>query len=257
MAYQVSAILMEPSWLLALVLPGVFLIWWLTRKRALPGKLFARGYFETEDPANLDAIKERERDFFRIAGTKRDLWIFTDSSRKPGTVLPVDGAAGGSSGADAEIKPCLQRFKFWLQGELGKIPGAIDLGMTSKWPVFDRLVYLTSVTPGFEFVMRHQVPPMLLQSKYVVMISKSGQVRLAWYAFMTDKPQPGSTAGPFVGKIVSEDLNAERERDRSHTVFRYTVTPTREKDMDKFIAGQTSLIMKGIDEDVWEPFLSA
>ncbi len=48
---------------------------------------------------------------------------------------------------------------------------------------------------------------MLLQVKYLLLISGSGQVRVAWYAFVTDKPAPGATAGPFVVKLVTEDVS--------------------------------------------------
>lgn len=247
---------LEVPWMaLAFVIPAAFLLWGLTRRRPLPGKLLKSGSFENEDPANQDTIRERERDFFRIVGTKRDLWVLTSSIRTVGSVLPLNISSGGSSDVEEAIKPCLQSFKYWLQEELGKIPGAIDLGMTSKWEVFDRLVHLTSVTPGFEFIMRHKVTPMLNQPKYLIMISKSGQVRLAWFAFITDKPVPGSTAGPFVVKLVSEDLNAAR--DRSYTNFQYTTRPTREQDMEKYVAGQTTHILRGIDTDAWDPFLRA
>jgi len=226
-----------------------------SRTKALPGKLTAKGSFEHEDPGSADALGERGRDFARLAATKRDVWIVTDGNRKPATILPLEIPTGGDFDAEATVKPCLQKLRFWMQGELGKIPGAIDLGMTSRWPVLDRVVAAISVSPGFDFVMRHKVPPMLLQVKYILMISRSGQVRVAWYAFVTDKPAPGATAGPFVVKMVSEDLNAERER--SYTTFDFTAKATREVDMEKVISGQMQQILRGIDQDDWAPFLKA
>merc|ERR1712107_532027 len=172
----------------------------------------------------------RERDFARIVANKRDLWTLTEFVRNAGVVLGLDIPPDLHDG----VKPCLQKFKYWLQQELGRIPGAIDLGMTSRWPVFDRLVHLISVSPGFEFIMGKKVQPNLLQPKYVLMISRSGQVRIAWYAYVQDKIMPGATAGPFVVKLVSEDLNAER--DRSYTIFQYTAKATGESDMEKILA---------------------
>lgn len=234
---------------------GLVVVAICTRKKPPPGKLQVNGEFNLEDPANAEAILERQRDFLRIASTKRDIWIFSETDTKPGIVLPIDtSAAAGDNSSDA-VQPAVQKLKFFLQERLGKIPGAIDLGLTSQWPVVDRVAWLISVTPGFDFAMRHQVQPMLLQPKYLLLISKTGQVRVAWYAFATDKPVPGATAGPFVLKLVSEDLNAERER--TWTTFKYTARATRVQDMEAFIAQQAPLIMKGINSDKWDPYTMA
>lgn len=228
-----------------LVLRGLF-----CRKRKLPGKLRPRDTFEHEDPVKADDIEERKRDFSRIVATRQDIWILTAVNRKPGVSLLLDLPA------NAEHNLAYTKFKFWLQGELGNIPGAVDLGLTSRWPVLDRSINFISVSPGFEFMMRHQIPPMTFQAKYLLMISKTGQVRCAWYAFITDKPKPGSTSGPFVAKLVSEDLNADRGS-RTYTVAHYTAKESPSTDMNKIIASHLPLIMKGIDSDVWDPFLKA
>merc|ERR1712226_388712 len=81
---------------------------------------------------------------------------------------------------------------------------------------------------------------------------KSGQVRVAWFAFITDKVVPGATSGPFVAKLVTEDLNASR--DRTYTKFSYTTRQTRVDDMEKYVAGQATHILGGVDTDDWEPF---
>ncbi|CAE8724202.1 unnamed protein product [Polarella glacialis] len=104
--------------------------------------------------------------------------------------------------------------------------------------------------------MRHAVPPMILQAKYVLLISKTGQVRVAWFAFVTDNPQPGMTSGPFVAKLVSENLNAERDGS-THCSFAYTAKASSCGDMEKIISSQLPQILKGIDEDKWELFEQA
>lgn len=223
-------------------------------KRPLPGKLSARGAFNHEDPASKDAIAERKRDFSRIVGTRRDIWVFTADARKPGTVMPVELQQAGNMEDLGRV--AYEKLKFWLQGELGKIPGAIDLGMTSQWPVVDRVINFISVTPGFDFLMQHKVPPMILQAKYVLMISKTGQVRAAWYAFATDKPAPGATSGPFIVKLTSEDLNGDRGG-LTYGQHSYTAKATRETDMEKVIAAHLPLITKGIDSDAWDAYLKA
>ncbi|CAE7421552.1 Dnajc2 [Symbiodinium necroappetens] len=162
-------------------------------RRSLPGKLKNRGSFEHEDPANAQSMSERRRDFCRIVATKRDLWVFTVEERQAGRFLPIDFPPGMSpeTGDPAAEKVCYQKLKWWLQQELGRIPGAIDLGMTSQWAVVDRIMYFISASPGFDFVMQHKVPPRILQPKYLVLISKGGQVRVAWFAFVSNNPEPG------------------------------------------------------------------
>ncbi|OLP92774.1 (DL)-glycerol-3-phosphatase 1 [Symbiodinium microadriaticum] len=174
-------------------------------RRSLPGKLKNRGSFEHEDPANAQSMSERRRDFCRIVATKRDLWVFTVEERQAGRFLPIDFPPGMSpeTGDPAAEKVCYQKLKWWLQQELGRIPGAIDLGMTSQWAVVDRIMYFISASPGFDFVMQHKVPPRILQPKYLVLISKGGQVRVAWFAFVSNNPEPGATSGPFVVADIS------------------------------------------------------
>eukprot|EP00440_Ansanella_granifera_P013780 gb/GFBE01014972.1/.p1 GENE.gb/GFBE01014972.1/~~gb/GFBE01014972.1/.p1 ORF type:complete len:262 (+),score=61.95 gb/GFBE01014972.1/:1-786(+) len=242
--------------LVVLVVPLLAALAFFLRRRPLPGRLKAKGSFEHEDPANPDSVAERRRDFCRIAATKRDIWVFTSDSRQP-SVLPVEFPPGmGPDAADTSgaEKVSYQKLKWWLQQELGKIPGAVDLGMTSQWPVVDRVLYFTSVSPGFDFVMSHKVPPMLFQTKYLIMVSKSGQVRVAWFSFVTDKVTPGATAGPFVVKLFSEDLKASSRDDRTFSKFTYTAKPAAGKDMEKIISGLLPAIMKGINEDKWDAF---
>eukprot|EP00928_Gymnodinium_smaydae_P050779 TRINITY_DN34341_c0_g1_i1.p1 TRINITY_DN34341_c0_g1~~TRINITY_DN34341_c0_g1_i1.p1 ORF type:complete len:264 (-),score=54.18 TRINITY_DN34341_c0_g1_i1:2-793(-) len=240
----------------AAVATCVVVVGLLCRRRKLPGRLRPRGTFEHEDPAAAEAVAERKRDFARIAATRRDIWVFTDGARLPGAVLPMEPPSRGQDDQGIGPEAAYERLKFWLQGELGKIPGAIDLGLTSRWPVLDRVVSFISVSPGFDFIMRHQVLPMTYQCKYLLMISKSGQVRAAWYAFVSDRATPGATSGPFVVKLVSENLNAARDDGRTYTCSRFSARPTAEKDMEKIVAAHAPLIARGIARDDWEPLES-
>eukprot|EP00428_Durinskia_dybowskii_P022017 CAMPEP_0170201994 /NCGR_PEP_ID=MMETSP0116_2-20130129/465_1 /TAXON_ID=400756 /ORGANISM="Durinskia baltica, Strain CSIRO CS-38" /LENGTH=263 /DNA_ID=CAMNT_0010452233 /DNA_START=9 /DNA_END=800 /DNA_ORIENTATION=+ len=225
------------------------------RRRPLPGRLKPRGSFVHEDPANRDAREERRRDFARIVNTRRDIWVLTPCARSP-AVLPIELGGDGSVNQDLGNLAHSQ-LKFWLQGELGRIPGAVDLNSTSQWAVVDRLVNFISVAPVFDFLMQQRVQPMTMQAKYLLMVSKSGQVRAAWYAFATDKVTPGATYGPFVLKLVSEDLNGGGRADRSYSDFKYTAKQTSERDMERLIAKHIPLILKGIDMDAWDAYLKA
>lgn len=220
--------------------------------KPLPGSLCREGTFQSEDPVGKDSVHERERDFSRIVNTQRDLWMFTAALQTPGNVFGSDVLGG-----IVDETNCQNRLKWWLQQELGRIPGAIDLGLTSQWQVVDRIIYFISATPSFNFVMSHRVLPMLLQAKFLLLVSASGQVRVAWYAFASDVATPGATSGPYVIKLVSENLQAERETGRTHTEFCYTATATGVKDMEIYIGKHVSLIKRGIANDEWAPYLKA
>ena len=145
-------------------------------------------------------------------------------------------------------------FPRWLQQELGRIPGAIDLGMTSEWSVVDRIMYFISASPGFDFAMRHKVPPRILQPKYMILVSNGGQVRVAWFAFVSNHADPGATAGPFVVKLVSEDLRSADRGLRTFSKFTYTTRAASCSDMEKIISAMVPSILKGVDQDKWDAF---
>ena len=56
--------------------------------------------------------------------------------------------------------------------------------------------------------MKNQITPWMQQHKFVLAISNKGEVRVGWYAFITDvMPQPNMTSGPYVVKLISQNLN--------------------------------------------------
>lgn len=126
--------------------------------------------------------------------------------------------------------------------------------MTSQWTVVDRIIYFISASPGFDFVMRHKVPPRILQPKYLILVSNGGQVRVALFAFVSKQADPGATAGPFVVKLVSEDLRSADRDSRSFSKFTYTTRPASCSDMEKIISGMVPAILKGVDQDKWDAF---
>eukprot|EP00931_Biecheleriopsis_adriatica_P096989 TRINITY_DN70740_c0_g1_i1.p1 TRINITY_DN70740_c0_g1~~TRINITY_DN70740_c0_g1_i1.p1 ORF type:complete len:263 (-),score=50.74 TRINITY_DN70740_c0_g1_i1:14-802(-) len=238
----------------AAVLALLRVVYFTVRSQSLPGKLLPKGTFEVEDPANDEMLAERGRDFTRIASSKQDIWIFTDVQREARKILPLDITTGGDV-TEEMVKASVAKLRSWLHNEFYRIPGAADLDLDV---LVSRVVALLSVTPGFDWVMRHGVPPMLLQTKYLLMISRSGQVRVAWFAFICDKPVPGAKAGSHVAKLVSEDLNTKRQpKTRTYAVLQYTAKSTSEVDMDKIIAKQVPLILRGVDKDDWTPFVQA
>jgi len=71
-----------------------------------------------------------------------------------------------------------------------------------------RVAEFLSVTPAISFVLAHGVPPQILQAKYLLVVGKSGDVRVLWHGFISDKVMPGAVAGPFLLRLLSPDLNS-------------------------------------------------
>merc|ERR1711924_150049 len=84
-----------------------------------------------------------------------------------------------------------------------------------------RVQNFLSATPGFDFAMKHKVPPMFPQSIYLVQLDRA--VRVGWYAYVVDQPKPGLTCSSVAVALVTEDLHANK----TYTELRYEAIPTR------------------------------
>jgi len=74
---------------------------------------------------------------------------------------------------------------------------------------------------------------------------------------VTDNPKPGATSGPFVVKLVSEDLKSSAREERTFSKFTYTAKVGGGDDMEKYISKQAAKLMRGIDHDDWDAFEKA
>ena len=118
--------------------------------------------------------------------------------------------------------------------------------------VFKRgLVQLTSGTG------EHLQPGMSRSQSCVVNPVQGGQVRVAWFAFVSNNPEPGATSGPCVVKLVSEDLRSADRDARTFSRFFYTAARAHSTDMEKIISGMVPQILQGIDSDRWNGFEKA
>jgi len=222
--------------------------WYVFIRKPYPGTLHKMGDFECEDPADEGDIRERKKDFSRIVATRRDLWLFTPKDSAAHCFLPLDVPAELTR---ENAEQCYQDFKTWIKGELSAIPGGTwESGRSLGGAVVDRVVNITSVSPEFKFLQRFRITPRVMQPKYLLMISSTGQVRVAWYAFVSDSDEPGKRSGPFVVKLVSEDLNC----DRMHTwcSFKYSCLRTSKTKMEDVLAGEAARIHEAISHDYWK-----
>lgn len=246
------------SFRMALMVVAVFIAIFAYLKPQFPGKLPEQGVFNCEDPgldyddptSLTETIKGRRRDFCRIVQARRDLWLLSETSRSLGALIPVD-VADDFDGSDEAVATVYAEYKEWLQNTLKQIPGGTwESGNRGLgWPVIDRVVHTVCVSPEYEFLRTYKVEPWAKQSKWVMMISKKGAVRIAWYAFITDKVKPGMQSGPFVVRMVTEDLNTDKKT--TWTEYFFKVRSTGRKDIKEVVAKDVKYLLEAVDTDDW------
>jgi hypothetical protein len=100
------------------------------------------------------------------------------------------------------------------------------------------------VNSGYvDFIRKHQSPDsplMMAQPKFVLMVTAKSEVRVLWFAFMSDvtKLKEGLLGEPFMVKMMSEDLNsmpAQLEGCKEGVTFEFVTAPTSEKDMTLYL----------------------
>eukprot|EP00467_Chlorarachnion_reptans_P015271 CAMPEP_0114516088 /NCGR_PEP_ID=MMETSP0109-20121206/17131_1 /TAXON_ID=29199 /ORGANISM="Chlorarachnion reptans, Strain CCCM449" /LENGTH=173 /DNA_ID=CAMNT_0001696433 /DNA_START=153 /DNA_END=674 /DNA_ORIENTATION=- len=127
----------------------------------------------------------------------------------------------------------------WLKEEMKAIDARPTAGLA------DRVVDLLSVTPAVNFAIEHKIPLQILQAKYMVVVSNKAQVRVLWFAFITNKVKAGLKSGPFVLKLLSSDLNVSP----SNPTLIYTARRTTETQIGAITAKATNT---AIIKDEWE-----
>mmetsp|Transcript_14964 Transcript_14964/g.26906 ORF Transcript_14964/g.26906 Transcript_14964/m.26906 type:complete len:252 (-) Transcript_14964:548-1303(-) len=192
--------------------------------------------------AEKSSLDECKSDFCRIAWTMTDLLVTTPEAPIP-EVWKYPGFGKKEDSAHKEVSETMfQHLEDWLQKEIKQVGGALSKGLGS------RVVDLLSVSPAVTFAMEHKIPLQILQSKYMVAVSKKAEVRVIWFAFITDKVKVGAKSGPFVLKLLSTNLN----EDQSEPMLSYTATRTKETQMCAVTAQATDAIRTAILDDDWD-----
>mmetsp|Transcript_12570 Transcript_12570/g.20558 ORF Transcript_12570/g.20558 Transcript_12570/m.20558 type:complete len:215 (-) Transcript_12570:66-710(-) len=158
-------------------------------------KLKQNGCFNYTWAARSTAVfEERKSDSCRLAGTS-DLLVATPGAPTPEVWKKIILTTAHSAKSDDETEgrptKMFQTLEAWLRLEI-KTAGGDPTAALSK-----HVAEFLSVTPAISFVLAHGIPPQILQAKYVLVVGKSGDVRVLWYGFITDKVMPGAVAGPF------------------------------------------------------------
>lgn len=231
----------------AVVTVGVLALAWvlLFRKEPWPFKALApRGTHRSAAFPSGEGMEERKRDFARIVKSKTGLYVVTPTAAVP---VPWSSSNEGASGdvSKGKADAVFEEFARWLEREVKDAGDGLA----------DRVVAMVSVSEGFSFAMKHQVPPMFPQTKYVLVIGNQGEVKVLWLAFATGEAKPNLTCTPFIVKLVTCDLNNSKACSEAGTQgvnMEYVVVRTTEKQLEDYIVKrQAAALSRAVVEGNW------
>jgi len=189
------------------LLPVLFLY---LREPDLPGEVKRSGKFSVFDPADDAAMEERRRDFTRNARSLQ------------GVMTCKDGELDHLFKDEHKIENYEDALKI-LEGWFKENNISVKA---------DKIVPLLSVTPGFDFLMKHKIPPTTKQDCYVLIAGLDGEFRVLWTAYCTDVPKPNQVAGPFILHLMSENLAGKIGNTVNYT---YTMRSNTSHDMKEHL----------------------
>lgn len=146
-----------------------------------------------------------------------------------------------------------EEFAAWLTKEVRGLPrgGTQDLAK--------RVVALVAVSEGFAFAMQHAFPPLFPQSKFVLVLSTSGEVRVMWVAFATPEPKPDLTCTPYIVKLATRNLNTQDVADKASqkgVLMDYVAVHAIDTDLDGYVRKrEASGLRSAVDSDCWDDLL--
>mmetsp|Transcript_18712 Transcript_18712/g.51384 ORF Transcript_18712/g.51384 Transcript_18712/m.51384 type:complete len:255 (-) Transcript_18712:260-1024(-) len=198
-------------------------------------KLSKRGTHKSAPlPSGGDTLEERKRDFARIAkpSDRPNLFVVTTSGG-----APVPWSSEAVAIADGAITKdvadnVFSDFGMWLDKELAVHYAAAAPGLA------ERCVAMISATESFSFAMKHQIPPMFPQSKFVLVVTSTAAVRVAWVAFATDAPKPDLAHTPYILSLVTGDLNDTEiaaTAEKQGIPMDYGVSYVKDKDLHDYV----------------------
>lgn len=226
------------------------------RRRRWPFKhLQRKGVYRTAPlPTGGTAFEERKRDFARVVApsAKAGLYVVTASL---GTPTPWCSSLERLKGnVNKEVSDAVfKEFSDWLQNEL--------MSSNASEGLAKRVVALVSASEGFTFAMQQEVPPLFPQSKFVLVLSRTGVVRVLWLAFAAQEVMPNMTSTPFILKLLAQDVNdveSAVETMEDGVGMEYAVVHAFHKDLDKYILEKQSAgLSRAALENCWNDVLGS
>lgn len=217
-------------------------------------KLQRRGTHQSSPiPMSGSALGERKRDFARTAGQnakKPSLFAVTPTRS---SLTPWSHTVQGDGSMSVEfVDSVFDEFERWLEQELGQHEATTGLAA--------RCVSFISATEGFTFAMTNRVPPQFPQSKFVVVLTSTGEVRVAWVAMVNDRPVPNLEETPWIVKLVTGNLNSQAVAEAAESggvSMQYAVASARDRDLgDYVLKRQAAGFSRAAVENSWDDILS-
>lgn len=178
--------------------------------------------------SNLQACK---RDFARfVAADPSDVFVVTTSEITP---TPWSTQTNIDQGLEQEYaESVFAELDTWLRHFVKEPTNGLK----------ERCIALLVNNNLIDFARQHQKPLMMAQPKFVLMVNAKSEVRVLWFAFMSDasKLKEGLLGEPFMVKMMSEDLNSTPAQCTQGVTFDFVTAPTLEKDMALYVREKMS-----------------
>merc|ERR1712187_1064490 len=195
-------------------------------------------------------LDERKRDFGRTCAAA-GFYVVT-----PTESTPVDWSSSTKStgSMDKETAEAISsEFQKWLEGAVQTTTKAsIEDGL------LERCVANVAVSNGVDFAIPNQFPMMMKQPAFVLIVSAKGEVRVVWLSFITDeatmKSNPSMEAGPYMVKMLTDDLNSSTARAAAAgqgVSCQYVAMETKEQNMKRYIEKQAAAFSRAAVENQW------
>lgn len=222
------------------------------------GLLPRRGRWRTGPlPVEGRALRERRRDFARLVapGGQCSFLVVAPDDGPPAAwarLAQSSGAAGfGTEAADAAVA----ELDAWLGAALG---GTAPSGLV------DRCVALLGAGEGVALTMHYGLTPTLLQPHFLLAVSPSAQVRVAWFVYATDEVRPdmsvcgGDLSRRRLVRMLSSDLNGEAaaEEASAGAWLRFQASRSEEREIAQLVARSTGVLRRAVDGGAWDEILA-
>eukprot|EP00746_Dinoflagellata_sp_MGD_P124139 gnl/MRDRNA2_/MRDRNA2_58723_c0_seq1.p1 gnl/MRDRNA2_/MRDRNA2_58723_c0~~gnl/MRDRNA2_/MRDRNA2_58723_c0_seq1.p1 ORF type:complete len:258 (+),score=57.53 gnl/MRDRNA2_/MRDRNA2_58723_c0_seq1:73-846(+) len=244
----------QPILAVVLTLAVVAIFGYLLLPAKWPFKqLQRRGTYQTHGlPTDGNVtLKERKRDFARFTtpSTQPGVFVVTASASTPQAWFRQ--TKDGDAGLDDEVaETVFSELDSWLRNA---VPAPVE-GLA------ERCVALLAVSNGIDFAMKHQIPLMMNQPKFVLMVSSKGEVRIAWFTFIVDEVKPNISAGPYMVKMITEDLNTTKVQaaaSKQGVSCEYVAGATSKQDMGAYVKEQAAAFSRAVVENEYKDLLVA
>lgn len=224
---------------------------WKARRSKWPFKVLERnGKFITGAiPTSGKGFDGRKRDFTRMATGGRNI-VFCTPHDSP-QVWQSSVKPGGQFTQET-IDEVFNELKQWLDHEV-RVNGNCEINPG----LAERVVGLLAVGEPYFWTRKFKIPNVFLQPKYIVIVSCTGEVRVAWYAFITDKIRPNMLSGPYAVKFISKDLNEKGSQFFATTKLYYSVRPSTSTDMLQVIEDHYPAMSRAAVENNWNDLFMA